>query len=178
VPREWRNRIRWLFSQPDKGAADALASARACPMCREPIRLDQPVAFTGEHLHCYASQLASHRRALATRIGKASRGGGAERRLNSRRRVSYRVRLWLHADAGFVDARLHDASAFGVGVTLSSEVPRRVLAVGMPIRVEFYRDVGPALSVAAEVRHVTATTVGLQLTEALPDELIEPDARD
>lgn len=91
-----------------------------------------------------------------------------ERRTKTRRRVSWRVRLWLAQKLGFIDARAVDVSSGGLGIELRMPKEQKFIAPGQQIQVEVTFDGQPVLQDTMTVRHITPEKVGLQFAYRRP----------
>jgi hypothetical protein len=163
--REICERLGQAISVP---GADADAPDRGiCPLCEEPVRANQQIAFTGEHLRCYVRQLQPHH---ASPKGTTD---ARDRRQHPRFPASWRLRLWF-GDLGFADARADNASIAGLCITLpTATTAASLLKPGKTISVEVYDDDRPVFRTAAAVRHRTGTAVGIECLEHLPTELLD-----
>lgn len=163
--REICERLGQTLSAHD---ADSGAPDRGiCPLCHEPVRANQQMAFTGEHLRCYVRQLQ--------RSGSPDTEGTTERDRRRYPRVpaSWRLRLWF-GDLGFADAHADNASPAGLGISLPSATSAAsLLKPGKTITVEVYDDDRPVFRTTAAVRHRTGTAVGIEFSEQLPPEMID-----
>lgn len=91
-----------------------------------------------------------------------------DRRDNRRRRVTWRVRLWLAEKLGFIDARAIDVSSGGLGVELRLPPTQKFIAPGQQIQVEVTFDGKPVLQDTMTVRHISGGKVGLQFAYRRP----------
>lgn len=103
-----------------------------------------------------------------------------ERRDNSRRPVSWRVRLWLAEALGFLEGRAVDASGGGLGIVMPLPASPRFITAGRQYRVEVTLDGEPVLQDLMTVRHVSGDKIGLQFAYRRPPldapEPIEPES--
>jgi hypothetical protein len=99
-----------------------------------------------------------------------------EQRREPRHTATGVARLWLLERLGFLDTHLVDVSRRGVRLAVRGALPRRWLTAGRLHRVDVHPERGEPFRAWAQVRHVTARTVGLEVVDVAPDETLLPRA--
>lgn len=168
--KEICDRLGRAFSASD--AESAIADRGVCVSCGFPIRGNQEVAFTGEHLRCYLSQLEPHDFRLRDLNATRRSNNGPDRRRHPRYPATCRLRLWF-GDLGFTNAHAENVSTWGIGIALPTvTTAASLLKPGRTVGVEVFDEDGPVFRTNAAVRHRVGTAVGVECTEPLPAELL------
>ncbi len=99
-----------------------------------------------------------------------------ERRSSPRYPASWPVFIWLN-DSCVLPGRTLDLSAHGMRIRLSSSGLSALLQPGQLVHVQVrLGETEGELARVGEVRHVTSSEIGLKIGEALPLEVMAPEA--
>ena len=134
-----------------------------CPRCQRSLGERDAVAFTGEHLDCFAADLVARGRGTnGTRFA-------TDRREYPRYLVSREARLVLSGGAAYAKVRTLNVSAYGLSIEQPDRIPARLLSRGTVLEVTILgEDSSPVWVHRAEIRHVTHGAIGLKLAQEIP----------
>lgn len=106
--------------------------------------------------------------------GSVRKPRNEERRRATRRRLQRPARLLLLGRAGYVDVRTENVSRHGLAVSVAGKVPSALLSPGTLVEVEVCAaDGSPMFLREAAIRHVTGGTIGVEVCETVPLELVD-----
>jgi len=151
---------------PGRLAMASLSTVRTiqqvCPRCHMSLRERDAVAFTGEHLDCFAADLVARGRGTNALFA-------TDRREYPRYLVSREAQLVFSGGTAYAKVRTLNVSAYGLAVEQPDRLPVTLYSRGTVLEVTLLgEDSTPLWVRRAEVRHVTDGAVGLKVAEEIP----------
>lgn len=135
---------------------------QVCPRCHAALGDRDEVAFTGEHLDCFAADLVARGRGNIARFA-------TDRREYPRYLVTHEARLVLSGGVAYAKVRTLNVSAYGLAVEQPDRLPATLFTRGTVLDVAIIgQDSSPLWIRRAEVRHLTNGALGLRVSEEIP----------